>query len=299
MNNTMTLEQLRVALEMTEYQIGYVYRKLNPDERGDKHRPLSIEEKVLPMLRRIADPSKGRDTSTILRAENLINTLTFNLKGPETVLPEAAQAAEPVTVIMNTPGQETSGGDLTAGLLLAWAKTTVVYLFEKLARLTLLDWAFIFCNLVAVYGFFTMLREMGLALGALHFSVGIHALKMCKDPDHKRTAQAGIFAVFLLECLAWFAHFSMFNLRLWDQKMLLPLDQVRNIWIIACALATVFSAAAVYAAGVTFSLTLDRSEATEKRRKQEAEEAADRKREKNIELRIAEARAQYRPQEVN
>lgn len=123
----------------------------------------------------------------------------------------------------------------------------------------------------AVYGLWFTLKEMGLAFAVPYCLIALHALRMAKNPESRKTAQAGVSAVVVLEILTFFVHLTLFNLRAVQAAKLgkLPLEYsywgtMEAPWWIACVLAGMFSAAGVYAVAVTFSLTSEKHRAAEK-----------------------------------
>lgn len=134
---------------------------------------------------------------------------------------------------------------------------------------SMLDAVYYTTILTAVYGLWFTLKEMGLAFAVPYCLVSLHALRMAKNPESRKTAQAGVAAVVVLEILTFFVHLTLFNLRAVQAAKLgkLPLgywDDPSAPWWIACVLAGLFSAAGVYAVAVTFSLTSEKHSAAEK-----------------------------------
>lgn len=138
------------------------------------------------------------------------------------------------------------------------------YWFEYV---TMLDVVYLATIATAVYGLWFNLREMGIAFAVPYTLVSFHALRMAKNPESAKTAQAGIAAVVVLEILTFFIHLTMFNLRIIQatKQMILPFsyewysgDMKEIPFFIACVLSALFSAAGVYAVSVTFSLTMEK-----------------------------------------
>lgn len=149
---------------------------------------------------------------------------------------------------------------------------------------TMLDVVYYTTIATAVYGLWFTLKEMGLAFAVPYTLVGLHALRMAKNPASRKTARAGLAAVVVLETLTFFVHLTLFNLRAVQAAKIgkLPLDYWDDPsapWWIACVLAAMFSAAGVYAVAVTFSLTSEKHGAAEK-----AKQDADALRRRNAEL---------------
>ena len=119
---------------------------------------------------------------------------------------------------------------------------------------------------------------MGAALAVPYCSISSHALRRAKNPANRKTAQAGIAAVVVLEVLTFFVHLVLFNLRTVQaaKANLLPFEysfwgSTSTPFTIACILAGLFSAAGIYAVSVTFSLTSEKHTAAE-----QAKQAAER-----------------------
>ena len=136
---------------------------------------------------------------------------------------------------------------------------------------SMLDAVYYTTILTAVYGLWFTLKEMGLAFAVPYCLIALHALRMAKNPESRKTAQAGVAAVVVLEILTFFVHLTLFNLRAVQAAKLgkLPLEYsywgtMEAPWWIACVLAGMFSAAGVYAVSVTFSLTSEKHRAAEK-----------------------------------
>jgi hypothetical protein len=136
--------------------------------------------------------------------------------------------------------------------------------------ITMLDMVYLSTILTAVYGLIYNLREMGIFFAVPYCMVSWHAIRMAKNPNSRKTAQAGIAAVVILELFTFFIHLSMFNMRLVDAAKagLLPFEY--SFWgstsapfYIACILAGLFSLAGIYAVSVTFSLTSEKHTAAE------------------------------------
>lgn len=135
--------------------------------------------------------------------------------------------------------------------------------------LSMLDAVYYTTIFTAVYGLWFTLKEMGLAFAVPYTLVSLHALRMAKNPESRKTAQAGVAAVVVLEVLTFFVHLTLFNLRAVQAAKVgkLPLgywDDPSAPWWISCVLAGLFSAAGVYAVAVTFSLTSEKHSAAEK-----------------------------------
>lgn len=157
----------------------------------------------------------------------------------------------------------------------------------KLQSVSMLDVVYYTTIATAVYGLWFTLKEMGLAFAVPYCLVSLHALRMAKNPDSRKTARAGVAAVVILEVLTFFVHLVLFNLRAVQAAKAgtLPLMYWENIsapWYIACVLAGMFSAAGVYAVAVTFSLTSEKHNASELEK-----ENADALRKRNAELEAA------------
>ena len=139
--------------------------------------------------------------------------------------------------------------------------------------ITMLDMVYLSTILTAVYGLVYNLREMGAFFAVPYCLISWHAIRMAKRSDNRRTAQAGIAAVVVLELLTFFIHLSMFNLRLVDAAKAGSLPFEYSFWgstsapfYIACILAGLFSGAGIYAVSVTFSLTSEKHHQAESKR---------------------------------
>ena len=142
----------------------------------------------------------------------------------------------------------------------------------------MLDIVYLSTIATAVYGLWFTLAEMGAAFAVPYCLISWHALRMAKNPANRKTAQAGIAAVVVLEVLTFFVHLVLFNLRTVQaaKANILPFEY--SFWgstsipfTIACILAGLFSAAGIYAVSVTFSLTSEKHQAAE-----QAKQAAER-----------------------
>ena len=139
--------------------------------------------------------------------------------------------------------------------------------------ITMLDMVYLSTIATAVYGLIYNLREMGAFFAIPYCLISWHAIRMAKRSDNRKTAQAGIAAVVVLEALTFFIHLSMFNLRLVDAAKAGSLPFEYSFWgstsapfYIACILAGLFSGAGIYAVSVTFSLTSEKHQQTEAKR---------------------------------
>jgi len=146
--------------------------------------------------------------------------------------------------------------------------------------ITALDVVYASTILTACYGLWFTLKEMGVMFAVPYVLVSYHAMKMAKNPDSRKTAQAGIAAVVILEVLTFFVHLVLFNLRAVQAAKagVLPFEysfygSLSMPFTIACILAGLFSAAGIYSVAVTFSLTSEKHAVKEKEKK-EAERAA-------------------------
>lgn len=146
--------------------------------------------------------------------------------------------------------------------------------------ITALDIVYASTILTACYGLWFTLKEMGVMFAVPYVLVSYHAMKMAKNPDSRKTAQAGIAAVVILEILTFFVHLVLFNLRAVQAAKagVLPFEysfygSLSMPFTIACILAGLFSAAGIYAVAVTFSLTSEKHTLAEKA-KQETEQKA-------------------------
>lgn len=146
---------------------------------------------------------------------------------------------------------------------------------------SMLDVVYLSTIATAVYGLWFTLREMGAAFAVPYCLISWHALRMAKNPANRRTAQAGIAAVVVLEVLTFFVHLVLFNLRTVQAAKagLLPFEysfwgSTETPFTIACVLAGLFSAAGIYAVSVTFSLTSEKHAAAERAKREAAQTAA-------------------------
>lgn len=145
---------------------------------------------------------------------------------------------------------------------------------------SMLDIVYLSTIATAVYGLWFTLREMGAAFAVPYCLISWHALRMAKNPANRKTAQAGIAAVVVLEILTFFVHLVLFNLRTVQAAKAGVLPFEYSFWgststpfTIACILAGLFSAAGIYAVSVTFSLTSEKHQAAEQA-KHDAEQSA-------------------------
>ena len=143
---------------------------------------------------------------------------------------------------------------------------------------SMLDIVYMSTIATAVYGLWFTLAEMGAAFAVPYCLISWHALRMAKNPANRKTAQAGIPAVVVLEILTFFVHLVLFNLRTVQaaKANILPFEysfwgSTSTPFTIACILAGLFSAAGIYAVSVTFSLTSEKHTAAE-----QAKQAAER-----------------------
>lgn len=145
----------------------------------------------------------------------------------------------------------------------------------------MLDAVYLSTIATAVYGLWFTLLEMGAAFAVPYCLISWHALRMAKNPANRRTAQAGIAAVVVLEVLTFFVHLVLFNLRTVQAAKAGVLPFEYSFWgstetpfTIACILAGLFSAAGIYAVSVTFSLTSEKHAAAERAKQEAAQSAA-------------------------
>lgn len=146
---------------------------------------------------------------------------------------------------------------------------------------SMLDVVYLSTIATAVYGLWFTLKEMGAAFAVPYCLISWHALRMAKNPANRRTAQAGIAAVVVLEILTFFVHLVLFNLRTVQAAKAGVLPFEYSFWgstetpfTIACILAGLFSAAGIYAVSVTFSLTSEKHASAERAKQQAAQTAA-------------------------
>lgn len=102
--------------------------------------------------------------------------------------------------------------------------------FQYFQNLTALDAVYLIVICTGVYSLYFFLNEIGVALGAVYALISYHAMRMAKSRKSQSTASAGIVAVVVLEALGSFAHFSMFNLRIFQAAKagVLPFDAWQN-----------------------------------------------------------------------
>lgn len=148
-------------------------------------------------------------------------------------------------------------------------------------QIGMLDIVYLSTIATAVYGLWFTLKEMGAAFAVPYCLISWHALRMAKNPANRRTAQAGIAAVVVLEVLTFFVHLVLFNLRTVQAAKAGVLPFEYSFWgststpfTIACILAGLFSAAGIYAVSVTFSLTSEKHAAAERAKQEAAQSAA-------------------------
>ena len=148
-------------------------------------------------------------------------------------------------------------------------KTVLQKIVDFFAGLTGLDWVYLVTVGIADYGLIILLKEMGLAAGLVYTLISFHALGMAKNRKAQSTATRGITAVWALEILAFFVHLTLFNRRLWGAVSELPFNLSEDLnaeyrpFLIALILASLFSAAGIYAVSTTLALLKESIDAEE------------------------------------
>ena len=258
--------------------------------KGDAVLP---KEKAIALLTILAEPTTRRKPEQAAIAADLLKQMQQNgqyvapsqaasAKAPAKIAREKAavreeHAPDPVKHTAPTRRNRTAP---------APKQNAVSVWFQSI---TMLDVVYLATIATAIYGLWFNLLEMGLAFAVPYSLISFHALRMAKNPDSRRTAQAGIAAVVVLEILTFFIHLSMFNLRIVQaaKAQALPFEYsfygtLEVPFYIACVLSGLFSAAGVYAVAVTFSLTMEKH-----RGKKEAELEVQRREQRYNELREA------------
>lgn len=211
---------------------------------------VSVEtQKVKIFLESLSKPQRGRSGAITNAAVEFLKNFNLPVELPVVQLP-----------ISNSESPLLPGGNQTK--LSFWQKPAIWF-----SQLTALDVVFFANMAVADYGLIFLLKEMGFAWAFIYTLVSFHALKMAKTRHSQVTAKRGLAAVWVLEILAFFIHYTMFNLRVWQAAKAgeLPLntwsEDVYIIQAIAPVLAILFSGAAIYAVSTTLALTVEKVEA--------------------------------------
>lgn len=232
-------------------------------------------DQVLLFVQKIALPQRGRPGTITVAAQQLIKVWTKDEKVEKVNTPgiellqnvlngvndfneqfgndEKIEATPEPTIepTIETPTKEQTGKK---------------DLFERITELSLLDWVYLVTVGLADYGLVLLLKEVGLAAAIVYTLISFHAMKMANDRRSQVTASRGVTAVWLLEILAFFVHLTLFNRRLWSAIDELPF-QVTDIetegrpFTIAFILATLFSAAGIYAVSTTLALLREKIDA--------------------------------------
>ena len=129
-----------------------------------------------------------------------------------------------------------------------------------LQSITALDAVYAFVIGIGIYSAVFFLAEIGIALGAIYALISYHAMWMAKNRKSQSTAAAGIFAVVVLETLGSFAHFSMFNLRIFQaaKSGVLPFDAWQNPElpsVVAVVISAFVALTGIYCVWVTHAQT--------------------------------------------
>lgn len=237
-------------------------------------------EKVAPFLEWLATPkTKRKDGPATQAAAQLLAEFRAGMhqNGHADAEPTKATAIAR-TVAPDKPARMRT--TRTAGAQPITPAPTNTRRFEW-PSVSMLDVVYLSTIATAVYGLWFTLREMGAAFAVPYCLISWHALRMAKNPANRRTAQAGIAAVVVLEVLTFFVHLVLFNLRTVQAAKagLLPFEysfwgSTETPFTIACVLAGLFSAAGIYAVSVTFSLTSEKHAAAERAKREAAQTAA-------------------------
>lgn len=237
-------------------------------------------DQVLLFVQKIAIPQRGRPGTITGAAQQLIKTW-HQAEKKESVLIEVENNSKPgIELLQNVLdhvddfnkqfGTDEKIETVTEPTIEQPVKDQSVKktFFERIAELSLLDWVYLVTVGLADYGLVLLLKEVGLAAAIVYTLISFHAMKMANSRTSQVTAGRGVTAVWLLEILAFFVHLTLFNRRLWSAIDELPF-QVTDIetegrpYYIALILATLFSAAGIYAVSTTLALLKEKIDAEE------------------------------------
>ena len=133
----------------------------------------------------------------------------------------------------------------------------------KTSKLSVIFWGSVF---TAFFGFCYVLGFMGFCWGVIYLFAMWQALDMAGNRESQRTANTGLFAVWIMEIISFFIHQTMFNMATWNAaahgKLPLIVDgnSAAPFWI-ATVFAALFSMAGVYAVTVKYRLMIEKIEA--------------------------------------
>lgn len=233
-------------------------------------------EKVVPFLEWLATPkTKRKDGPATQAAAQLLAEFRAGMHQNGHAEPTKATAR---TVAPDKPARTRTPRTAVAQPITPAQANTRRFEWPSVS---MLDVVYLSTIATAVYGLWFTLREMGAAFAVPYCLISWHALRMAKNPANRRTAQAGIAAVVVLEILTFFVHLVLFNLRTVQAAKAGVLPFEYSFWgstetpfTIACILAGLFSAAGIYAVSVTFSLTSEKHASAERAKQQAAQTAA-------------------------
>lgn len=235
--------------------------------KGDTPLP---KEKALALLTVLSEPTTRRRPEQAAIAAELLKQVQQN--GQYVAPSQAASAKAPAKIARKKAAVREEHAPVPARHTAPARRSRMTRPESKqnavsvwIQSITMLDVVYLATIATAIYGLWFNLREMGLAFAVPYSLISLHALRMAKNPASRRTAQAGIAAVVVLEILTFFIHLSMFNLRIVQsaKAQALPFEYsyygtLEVPFYIACVLSGLFSAAGVYAVAVTFSLTMEK-----------------------------------------
>lgn len=238
-------------------------------------------DQVLLFVQKIAIPQRGRPGTITGAAQQLLKTLngtkrtTVEYEKVDQVIEPTFEQTEKIAEVVEPITVETEKVDQVTEPTFEQpeqVQTRKNTFYQKIAELSNLDWVYLVTIGLADYGLVLLLKEVGLAAAIVYTLVSFHAMGMAKDRHSQVTAGRGITAVWLLEILAFFVHLTLLNRRLWGTIEELPftVEDVTNEprpFYIALIMATLFSAAGIYAVSTTLALLKEKIDAEEYERK--------------------------------
>ena len=263
------------------------WQKLCPECRPPLPDSIPAESELKTVLKLLSQQQKGRSEAIIRGAADLLFEMELPGNSGALQAKEVAQVSEPVAhdatsyetirhAKADAPGNSTAANlDLSVEIpkpakvsdpkkVAAPANSTKLQ--KLLASLTALDAVYFIVVCAGIYSAYFFLYEIGAVLGAIYALVSYHAMRMAKSRDSQSTATAGIVAVIMLEALGSFAHFSMFNLRIFQAAKtgVLPFDAWQNPElpsIIAAVISAFVALTGVYCVWVTHAQTQEKAHA--------------------------------------
>ena len=271
--STLTIDAIQTACGYGKIdpirQVYYSEFNVGKDDFPGRYDKLPVEVATR-LLKRMSRPYAGRPATAIQAALSMLEILQA---GNGLEKPQEAPAEKQAPTANSEPEQAaaavTQSENPVPLFSSRWFYSQAVYIWT----MPLLEKAYYIGVFIAMGGLWHYMDVIGAGVAAVYFLVSRKAMLMAKDKTVRESAKLGLFAVVVMEFAAWFIHFAMYNILLWERAGELPWHIVERVKVngamietnatpgtVAVCIASFMSGICAYAVWQMLSITSEKAD---------------------------------------